>query len=58
MLQIFNGNSQPSLKLFKIVNNKITASTTNLTNFRIATDGLNYLIGIFGEEPYHSFINI
>ena len=59
ILQISNGENQmPKHQMFKIVNNRITASSTNLTNFRIITDCLNYVVGIFGEEPYHSFINI
>lgn len=57
-LQILNENAPPKLQFFKVINNRITLSSTNLTNFKIVTDCLNYLIGIFGEEAYHSFINI
>lgn len=60
ILQILNYYEGNPLQLlfFRVVNNRITMSNTNLTNFKIITDCLNYLVGFFGDEPYHSFINV
>lgn len=46
--------------MFTVINNKITSVTspTNLTNFRIVSECLNYIIGIYGDEPFHTFLNI
>ena len=46
--------------MFKVVSNKIASSTIpgNFTNFKIAADCLNYIIGIFEGETYYSFVNV
>lgn len=60
ILQTFDAQNKPNLRMFQVVNNKITSGTipSNFTNFRIAADCLNYLVGVFGDEPYHSFVNV
>ena len=60
ILQTFNAQNKPTLRMFQIINNKITSGSipSNFTNFRIAADCLNYLVGVFGDEPFHSFVNV
>lgn len=48
MLQISNKeDSAPRIQSFKIANNRIIPTSNTLKNFRIMTDCLNYLAGIF-----------
>lgn len=46
--------------MFSVLNNKIISGAlpANLTNFLIVSDCLNYLVGIYGNQPFHTFLNI
>ena len=60
ILQTFDAQSKPTLRMYQVVNNKITSGTipSNFTNFKIVADCLNYIIGVFGDEPFHNFVNV
>ena len=51
ILQAFDTQNKPTLRMFQVVNNKITSGVipSNFTNFRIVADGLSYIIGMFGD---------
>ena len=60
VLQFLSIENKPTHRMFAVLNNKIASASVpaKLTNFRIVCECLNYLIGIYGDEPFHTFMNI